>query len=111
MPPPGVEAPLPWTADPHAEGRAPEEHAGVGRPIAVAEPADERQRYIIDMLASYVIKDGCTFEQVGSWSGAARVGTLFWLLMGMGPKLFCRHCSLSSQHLCKLVGQLGQRFS
>ena len=71
MPPPGVEAPLPWT-DPHAEERTvPEEHAGVGPPIAVAEPADERQRYIIDMLASYVIKDGCTFEQVGAepWLG------------------------------------------
>jgi len=58
VPPPGVEAPLPWTD--------PEEHAGIGPPIAVAEPADERQRYIIDMLASYVIKDGCTFEQVGT---------------------------------------------
>ncbi len=67
VPPPGVEAPLPWT-DPHAEERLPEEHGGIGPPIAVAEPADERQRYIIDMLASYVIKDGCTFEQVGNRS-------------------------------------------
>ena len=64
MPPPGVEAPLPWT-DPHsADKRALEEHAGVGPDLPVAEPADERQRYIIDMLASYVLKDGCAFEQV-----------------------------------------------
>ena len=63
VPPPGVEAPLPWT-DPHAEERVPDEHMGVGPPVAVTEPADERQRYVIDMLASYVLKDGATFEQV-----------------------------------------------
>jgi hypothetical protein len=42
----------------------PDEHLGIGPPIAVTEPADERQRYVIDMLASYVLKDGATFEQV-----------------------------------------------
>lgn len=64
MPPPGVEAPPPWT-DPHAaEGRGPGEHVGVGPDLRVLEPADARQRYIIDMLASYVCKDGCALEQV-----------------------------------------------
>lgn len=68
VPPPGVEAPPPWT-DPHApEGRGPEKHLGVGPDLRVVEPADERQRYIIDMLASYVLKDGCALEQVGGWA-------------------------------------------
>ena len=41
-------------------------HAGCGPDLRIMEPADERQRYIIDMLASYVLKDGCDLEQVGT---------------------------------------------
>lgn len=61
-----MEAPPPWT-DPHAqEGRSEDVHGGCGPDLRITEPADERQRYIIDMLASYVLKDGCDLEQVGS---------------------------------------------
>ena len=35
-----------------------------GPDLRVVEPPDERQRYIIDMMASYVLKDGCDLEQV-----------------------------------------------
>ena len=61
-----MEAPPPWT-DPHAqEGGSQDVHAGCGPDLRIMEPADERQRYIIDMLASYVLKDGCDLEQVGT---------------------------------------------
>lgn len=76
VPPPGVEAPPPWT-DPHAqEARSQDVHAGCGPDLRIMEPADERQRYIIDMLASYVLKDGCDLEQVGTVSAGFCCSTI-----------------------------------
>ena len=36
-------------------------HAGPD--IVIEVPADGRARYVIDALASYVVGDGCAFEQ------------------------------------------------
>ncbi|CAD7701765.1 unnamed protein product [Ostreobium quekettii] len=41
-----------------------EEAQGVGPDIEVQIPADGHVRYIVDLLASYVLRDGCAFEQV-----------------------------------------------
>jgi U2-associated protein SR140 len=36
---------------------------GAGPDIVVHFPSDVRVRYVIDTLASYVLQDGCAFEQ------------------------------------------------
>lgn len=38
---------------------------GVGPDIDVQIPSDPRQRFVIDAMAFYVMRDGCEFEQVG----------------------------------------------
>ncbi len=44
---------------------------GVGQDIDVPIVEDLKQRFIIDSLAMYVLRDGCPFEQV-RWAGAGR---------------------------------------
>ena len=46
----------------------PQEVIGVGPDIPVVIPADHRQRFVIDAIAFYVLRDGCEFEQV-RWPG------------------------------------------
>lgn len=42
---------------------------GVGPDIDVQIPTDPRQRFVIDAMAFYVMRDGCEFEQVGRRGG------------------------------------------
>lgn len=42
---------------------------GVGPDIDVQIPTDPRQRFVIDAMAFYVMRDGCEFEQVGRQGG------------------------------------------
>ena len=47
---------------------------GVGPTIEVQIPTDPRQRFVVDAVAFYVMRDGCEFEQaslggVGWWDG------------------------------------------
>lgn len=37
----------------------------MGPDIDVQIPTDPRQRFVIDAMAFYVMRDGCEFEQVG----------------------------------------------
>mmetsp|Transcript_16329 Transcript_16329/g.48953 ORF Transcript_16329/g.48953 Transcript_16329/m.48953 type:complete len:1001 (+) Transcript_16329:302-3304(+) len=65
VPPPGVEAPPPWS-DPHAAQQprgGSSVHHGNGPDITVPLPADGRQRFVIDTVAAYVLRDGPDFEQ------------------------------------------------
>lgn len=43
---------------------------GVGPDIEVIIPADQRQRFVVDAVAFYVMRDGTEFEQVGGSEGA-----------------------------------------
>ena len=66
MPPPGVDALPPWS-DPHAamqQRGGSSLHHGNGPDITVPIPADGRQRFVIDTVAAYVLRDGPDFEQV-----------------------------------------------
>ncbi|PRW57019.1 U2 snRNP-associated SURP motif-containing -like isoform X1 [Chlorella sorokiniana] len=45
-------------------GARKEEVRGVGPDIDVQIPTDPRQRFVIDAMAFYVMRDGCEFEQV-----------------------------------------------
>ena len=53
---------------------------GTGPDIEVIVPLDARLRFIIDTMAVYVKRDGCSFEQVG----AGRVHLLLLLPVGVG---------------------------
>ncbi|KFM28327.1 U2 snRNP-associated SURP motif-containing protein [Auxenochlorella protothecoides] len=62
-PPPGGLAAVPVV--PHgARDDAAQGPLGRGPRIVVHPPADERTRFVIDAVAYYVIRDGCSFEQV-----------------------------------------------
>lgn len=66
VPPPGVDALPPWS-DPHAamqQRGGSSLHHGNGPDITVPIPADGRQRFVIDTVAAYVLRDGPDFEQV-----------------------------------------------
>lgn len=62
-------------------GARKEEVVGVGPDIDVSIPGDARQRFIIDALACYVMRDGCEFEQV-RWGGRVAVGGVLWWYSG-----------------------------
>lgn len=56
---------------------------GVGPDIEVEIPADPRQRFVVDAVAFYVMRDGTEFEQVAlGW--AAGLGSGAGLLWGAG---------------------------
>ena len=52
---------------PPVHTHTPQEVVGLGPDIAVVIPPDPRQRFVIDAVAFYVMRDGCEFEQVGAW--------------------------------------------
>lgn len=89
VPPPAA---APGGADPFGRGGPPcgrfgggrtgarkAEVVGVGPDIDVQIPEDPRQRFVIDAMAFYVMRDGCEFEQVCRLPRPPPGPTLSWV--------------------------------